>query len=445
MFRRISLLLIILLLAACRTPEQNSNAGQATPTAAPINPPPGDTSQPEATALPDPVGPTETAGSEATVAEPVVEPTVPPELAATETPEPEPVSAIQLAPVAGGFERPTFLTHAGDGRLFVSEQVGRIHVIENGQVLPALFLDIRDRVGSEALEQGLLSFVFHPDYVENGRFFVNYTNFGGNTVVSRFQVNAANPNTADPASEQIIMTISQPFPNHNGGQLAFGPDGYLYIGMGDGGDAGDPQNNGQNPATLLGSLLRIDVDGGERYTVPADNPFVGDAARADEIWAYGLRNPWRFSFDRLTGDLYMSDVGQLLWEEINFQPAASSGGENYGWNILEGTHCYEATECDSLGSTLPVAEYNHEVGGCSVTGGYIYRGSLFPDLTANYFFADYCTGIVWRLFRHPEGTWSHEVVLRSGRVISSFGEDVAGELYLLDHVSGEVLQVQSAN
>jgi glucose/arabinose dehydrogenase len=294
------------------------------------------------------------------------------------------------------------------------------------------------------LEQGLLSFVFHPDYAQNGRFFVNYTNQEGDTVVSRFQVNGADPNTADPASEQILMVLNQPFSNHNGGQIQFGPDGYLYIGMGDGGSAGDPENNGQNPATLLGTLLRIDIDNGEPYAVPSDNPFVDNPDRADEIWAYGLRNPWRFSFDRGTGDLFLSDVGQRIWEEINFQPAISGGGENYGWSILEGGHCYQTENCDSTGTVLPVSEYSHD-SGCSVTGGYVYRGSQFPTLTANYFFADYCTGIVWSLFRQPDGSWLQNMVLESGRTVSSFGEDLAGELYLLDHATGEVLQIQAVN
>lgn len=435
-----SLLVIISLLVGCETAENDNQT--PSPTAAPTDlPTPTTGTQPEATALPDPVEPTETA------VEPTVQPTTPPELVATETPatpEPEPVSAIQLTLVAGGFERPTFLTHAGDGRLFVSDQVGRIHIIENGEVLPAPFLDIRDRIGSEALEQGLLSVAFHPEYAQNGRFYANYTNLNGDTVISRFQVNAADPNSADPASETNIMTLEQPFANHNGGQLKFGPDGYLYIGMGDGGSANDPEGNGQNPSNLLGALLRIDVDNGDPYAIPSNNPFAGDPDRADEIWAYGLRNPWRFSFDRLTGDLYLADVGQRTWEEINYQPAASDGGENYGWNTLEGNHCFENAGCDSAGTILPVAEYDHGFG-CSVTGGYIYRGSQFPALTANYFFADYCSGIIWRLFRHPEGDWSQEMVLESGRTISSFGEDVNGELYLLDHADGAVLQIQSVN
>jgi glucose/arabinose dehydrogenase len=383
--------------------------------------------------------------STAAPVEPSVAPTIPPELVPTEAvPPAQAALAVELAPIAAGFERPTFLTHTGDERLFVSEQVGRISVIENGQILPTLFLDIQDRVGSEALEQGLLSVVFHPNYAQNGSFYVNYTDLGGSTIISRFQVNDADPNTADPASERVIMTLAQPFGNHNGGQLGFGPDGYLYIGMGDGGSGGDPENNGQNPATLLGALLRIDVDEADTYTVPADNPFVGDPNRADEIWAYGLRNPWRFSFDRLTGDLYLSDVGQRIWEEINFQPALSGGGENYGWNILEGSHCYDTESCDGAGAVLPVAEYSHD-SGCSITGGYVYRGSQFPTLTSNYFFADYCTGIIWGLFRQTDGSWLQNVVLESGRTVSSFGEDSAGELYLLDHASGEIFQIQPVN
>ncbi len=435
----IIVILLLLLLAACSTAE-NANEN-VSPTSAPVEPteviveaPTQETAEP--TQILPTVAPTES----------TVPPTVPPELVPTEPValEPQPVMAIQLAPIVGGFERPTFLTHAGDERLFVSEQVGRISIIENGQVLPTLFLDIQDRVGSEALEQGLLSFVFDPDYTLNGSFYVNYTDLSGNTIISRFQVNPNDPNTADALSEQRIMFLSQPFGNHNGGQIHFGPDGYLYIGMGDGGSGGDPQNQGQNPATLLGALLRIDVNGTESYTVPSDNPFVNDPTQADEIWAYGLRNPWRFSFDHQTGDLYLSDVGQRIWEEINFQPANSRGGENYGWNILEGNHCYDSETCDPTGTVLPVAEYSHD-SGCSITGGYVYRGNQFPALTANYFFADYCTGIVWSLFRQTDGSWLQNVVLESGHTVSSFGEDSSGELYLLDHASGDVVQIQPAN
>jgi glucose/arabinose dehydrogenase len=238
--------------------------------------------------------------------------------------------------------------------------------------------------------------------------------------------------------------LGQPYANHNGGQLHFGPDGYLYIGVGDGGSAGDPENNGQNPSTLLGTVLRIDVNGVEPYGIPATNPFLEDPEKADEIWAWGLRNPWRFSFDRLTGDMYLSDVGQRMWEEINFQPADSPGGENYGWNILEGEHCYETNNCEPLGMTYPVTEYSHSFG-CSITGGYVYRGTEFPSLTGNYFFADYCTGNIWSLVRQPDGSWSQALVLESGRTISSFGEDAAGNLYILDHTTGEILQIQPVN
>lgn len=433
------LLILLLLMTACDTAE-NSNE-EPSPTSAAVESTTVSVEKPQETAVP-----AQEVGTMAP-AEPTVAPTVPPELVGTQpasVTEQQAVSAVQLVPIAGGFERPTFLSHAGDNRMFVSEQVGRISIIENGQVLPALFLDIQDRVGSEALEQGLLSVVFHPDYSQNGFFYVNYTNLNGDTVISRFQVNPSDPNTADPAGEQVVMILPQPFGNHNGGQLQFGPDGYLYIGMGDGGSGGDPENNGQNPATLLGALLRIDVNGSDTYTVPADNPFLGDPSRADEIWAYGLRNPWRFSFDRLTGDLFLSDVGQRVWEEINFQPAISGGGENYGWNILEGNHCYDTEPCESAGTVLPVAEYSHD-SGCSITGGYVYRGSQFPTLTGNYFFADFCTGIIWGLFRQTDGSWLQSVVLESGRTVASFGEDLAGELYFLDHASGEILQVQAVN
>ncbi|MFZ0547671.1 MAG: PQQ-dependent sugar dehydrogenase [Candidatus Promineifilaceae bacterium] len=428
------LLFLIFLLVGCQTAEENGNQ-EIVPTVVPTLPSVATVeSQTQETA--------ETAAPVPT--EMVATPTTPPELIATEVPVPQAVVAIQLAPVASGFEKPTFLTHAGDGRLFVTEQVGRIRIIENGQLLPTPFLDIQAQIGSESSEQGLLSMAFHPNYLQNGRFFVDYTDLAGNTVLSRFQVNVADPYTADPASEQILLTVNQPFPNHNGGQLQFGPDGYLYMGMGDGGSGGDPQNNGQNPATLLGALLRIDVDGGTPYAIPGDNPFANDPDRAAEIWAYGLRNPWRFSFDRLTGDLYVADVGQNAWEEVNFQPAQSNGGQNYGWNIMESSHCYEAVNCDSDGLVLPVAEYSHDAS-CSITGGYVYRGSQYPALTANYFFADYCSGIIWSLFHQQDGSWVQAVVLESGRTISSFGDDAAGELYVVAHGRGEILQIQSTN
>jgi glucose/arabinose dehydrogenase len=264
------------------------------------------------------------------------------------------------------------------------------------------------------------------------------TDNNGNTVIARYQVLADNANQADPASEVVILRITQPFGNHNGGQLQFGPDGYLYVGMGDGGSGGDPRGHGQNPATLLGALLRLDVDqtdSGAGYGIPASNPFVGNDAGRNEIWAIGLRNPWRFSFDRLTDDLYIADVGQSAWEEIDFQAADSNGGENYGWNIMEGNHCFRDSNCDTAGLELPVFEYTRDKG-CSVSGGYVYRGQQFPSLSGNYFLGDFCSGIIWSLLRQPDGNWTATQVLASDLNISSFGQDLSGELYVLDHNGG---------
>lgn len=357
---------------------------------------------------------------------------------ATETALPlQPVEHIQLLPLAAeGLRLTIYLTHAGDERLFVVQQDGVIWIIAGGATLAQPFLDIRDRVGAQANEQGLLSVAFHPSYAANGYFYVNYTDREGSTTISRFQVTPDNPDTADPASEQILLTIRQPYGNHNGGLVKFGPDGYLYIGMGDGGSSGDPHNHGQNAGTLLGSLLRIDVNVADApYGIPASNPFVGDDSKGAEIWATGLRNPWRFSFDRETGDLYITDVGQNQWEEVNFQAADSSGGENYGWNILEGSHCYGQSACDTAGLTPPIFEYDHSQG-CSISGGYVYRGAQFPEMQGNYFVADFCTGYVWRLFPQPDGRWHSALILQSGLDIASFGEDVNGELYVVARNGG---------
>jgi glucose/arabinose dehydrogenase len=362
---------------------------------------------------------------------------------ATSPPPEFPAAAIRLEPIVGGLERPTYLTHAYDTRLFVVEQAGLIRIVENGQLLASPFLDIHNRVSSTAFERGLLSLAFHPDYLQNGQLYVNYTDLQGATVVARYQVLPDNPNEVDPSSEAVVISIAQPFENHNGGQIQFGPDGYLYVAMGDGGSAGDPHNNGQDPNTLLGTLLRLDVDGAEPYEVPTDNPFLLDGSGLGEIWATGLRNPWRFSFDRFSGDLYVADVGQSAWEEINHQPAGAKGGQNYGWNQLEGTHCYLNSDCQTSGMTVPVAEYSHLEGGCSVTGGYVYRGRQFPLLNGNYFLGDYCSGIIWSLFAEADGKWLLNPLLDSDMNISSFGEDVNGELYVLDHRGGFIYQVQS--
>jgi glucose/arabinose dehydrogenase len=339
---------------------------------------------------------------------------------------------IDLIPIVeGGLTRPTYLTHAGDDRLFVVEQPGRIRIVQNDQLLDRPFLDIAAKVSTDGNERGLLSVAFHPDYKSNGQFFVNYTRQpDGATVIERYAVSTDDPDRADEQSGKVILTIVQPEPNHNGGLIKFGPDGYLYIGMGDGGGQGDQHGsigNGQNRKVLLGKLLRIDVTNQDTYTIPRDNPF------GTEVWAYGLRNPWRFSFDRSTGDLYIADVGQNDFEEVNFQPASSNGGENYGWRIMEGLHCYDPSEgCDQSGLVLPIAEYSHAEGGCSITGGYVYRGLQYPVLNGAYFFSDYCTGYIWSLQRDGE-QWLMTKRLESGVRISSFGEDVNGEVYVVDH------------
>ncbi len=429
-----ALSLLFLLLAACQSADEATATvplateevaletvvepapTTAVPTALPTLPPPATTLEAAATDVPPAEAPT--------TAPP--EPTAMPETA---------VTSLSLSPlINSGLIRPVYLTHAGDNRLFVVEQRGLIRVIINGELLVQPFLDIEERVGDAANEQGLLSVAFDPDYAMNGRFFVNYTDNNGNTVISRFQV-TSDPNTGDANSESILLTIAQPFGNHNGGQLLFGPDGALYIGMGDGGSQGDPQSNGQNPNSLLGSILRLDVNQ-DPYGIPADNPFLNNKTSRAEVWAVGFRNPWRFSFDRLTGDLFIADVGQNIWEEISFQPASSPGGENYGWNIMEGNHCYQNAACQNAGMIAPIFEYDHALG-CSVTGGYVYRGRQFPALSGNYFLGDYCTGIIWSLFQETDGTWtSHEVLRNTGLLIASFGEDVHGELYVIDHNGG---------
>jgi glucose/arabinose dehydrogenase len=305
-----------------------------------------------------------------------------------------------------------------------------------GELAPTPFLDIHTRV-SCCGERGLLSLAVHPDYASNGQFFVDYTDTGGNTVVSRFRV-SANPDVADPDSEQVILRQAQPFPNHNGGLVRFGPDGYLYIGFGDGGSAGDPQGNAQNRLTWLGKLLRVDVDGGAPYAIPPDNPFAGTAGALGEIWALGLRNPWRFSLDRATGDLYIGDVGENLHEEIDVEPGGGRGSD-YGWPIMEGLQCFDPpASCPMGGLTLPVLEYGHDEG-CAVTGGFVYRGCAMPDLRGTYFYGDYCRGFV-RSFVYAGGaaTQMQERTADlaggapSGWQVSSFGEDARGELYICD-------------
>jgi glucose/arabinose dehydrogenase len=346
---------------------------------------------------------------------------------------------VELQLLANFDGDPIGIAHAGDdsGRLFIILQDGRIMIYTPGGVLPAPFLDISDRV-SCCGEQGLLGLAFHPDYAQNGQFYVDYTDKNGDTHVSRFLV-TGNPNVADPDSEKPVIAIDQPFSNHNGGQLQFGPDGYLYIGMGDGGAAGDPGNRAQDLGELLGKLLRLDVDHGNRYAIPPDNPFVDVPGARPEIWAYGLRNPWRFGFDRATGDLLIADVGQDDWEEIDFQRASSPGGENYGWRLMEGKSCYNPPQnCNDGSLTLPIIVYPHfdngDFIGCAVIGGYRYRGPSFPALTGIYFYGDDCTGRLWAAFKR--GGSRHVVqIAQTGLEITSFGEDDDGDQYMTEIAS----------
>jgi cysteine-rich repeat protein len=362
-----------------------------------------------------------------------------------------PGTALDAVRVASGLNSPVHVTapRLDPHRLFVVEQPGRIRIIKNGTLLPAAFLAIEGKVGCCG-EHGLLSIAFHPDYESNGRFFVNYTDNAGNTVIARYQV-SGDPDVADAASEQILLTIAQPFANHNGGLATFGPDGYLYVGMGDGGSGDDPFGNGQSDATLLGKMLRIDVDveTPPYHAVPPSNPNAGVGDPLGLIWAKGLRNPWRYSFDRTTGDLYVGDVGQNQWEEVDLQPAASVGGENYGWDVVEARHCHEPpVGCSTAGMTMPVLEYSHAQG-CSITGGFVYRGCRMPDLHGTYFYSDFCSSFV-RTFRGVSGGDAQNLTDRTADAapgggltidnVTSFGEDARGELYVTDY-DGEVYEL----
>jgi glucose/arabinose dehydrogenase len=349
--------------------------------------------------------------------------------------EPPNPDDYELSMIADGYDKPLYLTHSGDGtgRLFILEQRGKIRIIDSEfKQINTPFLDISSKVKSGG-ERGLLGLAFHPSYGENGFFYVHYSDLRGDTVISRFKV-SGDPNLANPNSEDVLLTTDQPFGNHNGGQIAFGPDGYLYIGLGDGGAGGDPMENGQDPSTLLGTILRINVDEGLPYTIPNSNPFFNIPTARPEVWAYGLRNPWRFSFDRAKGDIFIGDVGQNQWEEINYQPADSKGGENYGWNQMEGNHCF-VSGCSPEAYVPAFAEYSHS-DGCSVTGGYIYRGALDPQIYGTYFYGDYCSGRIWILFETGDGEWVNEFWMRTSFSISSFGEDEAGEIYVIDYDGG---------
>ena len=378
---------------------------------------------------------------------------------------PQPSAAVSSAPfapeasnllfqeIAGGaaLTNPIFIANAGDGsgRLFVVERPGRIRIIKSNNLLATPFLNIQTIVKSTGGEQGLLALVFHPSYETNGKFYVAYTapragdTNGSVLTLAQYSV-SGNPDVAS-TTGSTILTIDHPtHGNHNGGTLAFGQDGYLYWSTGDGGSGGDPDNNAQNLNSLLGKILRIDVNSAPPYAIPPTNPFVSstDPNVREEIWAYGLRNPWRISFDRLTNDLYIGDVGQGEREEIDFQPASSSGGENYGWRIMEGSRCFSpSTGCNQTGLVLPVAEYDHGLG-CSVTGGHVYRGSRFPSLAGTYFYGDFCTGRFFSLIRDSQSRWVATQLLDTPYSISTFGEDEQGELYLADYGSGKIYHIQ---
>ena len=350
---------------------------------------------------------------------------------------PETDGEPKLIEVAGGFSSPVSIAHAGDDRLFIVEKGGTISILQDGAKVEEPFLDIRGDVSTGG-EQGLLGLAFPEDFGQTGLFYVYYTDTNGDSVLSRF---ASDGQVADRASEQVLLTQSQPFGNHNGGQLAFGPDGYLYLGLGDGGSGGDPQGNGQALRTLLGKLLRVDVSG-EELAVPPDNPFVATEGARPEIWAYGLRNPWRFSFDRETGDLYIADVGQNAFEEVNFQPATSTGGENYGWKIMEADACFEPRSgCDQSGLVLPIIAYPHGgEWGSSISGGYLYRGAEAPALQGSYVFGDYVSGRIWRGDREGD-EWQVTPLFNPGFNVSTFGEDAAGELYVADYRGGVIYRI----
>lgn len=352
-----------------------------------------------------------------------------------------PATGLRLEKVLTGLHDPVYLTApAGDPRLFIVEQAGLVRIARDGKLLDRPFLDLTKRVKT-GTERGLLSLAFHPRYAENGFLFVNYTDRSGDTRIERYRV-TADPDVADPSSAKLILAVDQPYSNHNGGHVLFGPDGMFYVGMGDGGSANDPHDHGQNTATLLGDLLRIDVDRGDPFAIPPDNPLVGRRGARPEIWAYGLRNPWRLTFDAPAGLLYIADVGQDRWEEVNVAPAGSAG-LNYGWNILEGRHDFRVRGRSKADLVAPAVEYPHR-DGCSVTGGYVYRGRNIPAVVGHYFFSDYCTGWI-RSFRYQEGkaTDLRQWTGLTPSEVTSFGVDGAGELYVLSG-RGEVHRLASA-
>lgn len=356
-----------------------------------------------------------------------------------------PTPSISVLPYCSGFSSPTVIANCGDTRLFVGEKNGYIYIIDaNGNKLATPFLNIDAQVGSSGNEQGLLGLCFHPNYTSNGYFYVYFTDNNGHSNLKRYTRNASNPNIANMASETLIFFQSQPAANHNGGCIQFGPDGYLYLGLGDGGNQGDPNGNGQNKQTLLGKMIRIDVNNGLPYTIPATNPFIGISNVLGEIWAIGLRNPWRWSFDRLTGDQWIGDVGEGTWEEVNYQPSGV-GGRNYGWRCYEGNHSYNTSGCSGQNTyTAPVSEYQHSsTNGCSITGGYVYRGGKYGNLFGHYLATDYCSGVILDITPNGTGGWNTiSLGTFSPYQYSAFGEDKNGELYLAELGSGQIMKIK---
>ncbi len=352
-----------------------------------------------------------------------------------------PSGRLHLQQVASGLDRPVHIAApAGDARLFIVEQSGRIRILAGGKMLAKPFLDLSGQVG-EGSERGLLSVAFHPQFARNRFLFVNYTDRSGDTRVERYRV-GSNTNVVDPASATLVLHVRQPYSNHNGGHIQFGPDHMLYVGMGDGGSGGDPQHNGQNLQSLLGKLLRLDVDRGTPYAIPAGNPFAGKTHARPEIWAYGLRNPWRLAFDPPAGLLFIGDVGQNAWEEVDIA-RTTDAGLNYGWARMEGGHCFRSRNCDPSGIHMPAIEYPSSEG-CTVIGGLVYRGSRMPELAGHYFYADHCRGWI-RSFRYRNGRttderrWTHDADLQP----TTFGTDGAGEMYVAS-LSGEVYRITVA-
>lgn len=414
---KLSLIALALLLFACSflplgespddTPQLEPSGAAATGTSLPASEPP-----PTATATSLP---------------PTVVPTPPPSIFVDALPDP---ASATWTLIASPFIRPLGVEAPGDGRLYVIEQPGRIKVVVDGEIQDRPFLDILPAVDDSASERGLLGLAFDPEYPQVDDLYLNYTGAGGRTIISRMSL-SGDGQRADPDSEEVLLTIDQPYANHNGGSIVFGPDNMLYIGTGDGGRAGDPLGAGQRLDILLGKILRLDVRGQETYRIPPGNPFLGIADAEPEIWDYGLRNPWRISFDHATGDLYIADVGQNSWEEVNFEPSFSGGGRNYGWNLREGRHPYAQGEAQGL--VDPVTEYANGQFGCSVTGGHVVRDERLPDWQGVYIFGDYCSGRIWGLVRDPSGRWMSEQLYDSDWNISSFGIDPQGRLYLVNY------------